>query len=244
LATSAADIAMTSVSAASPATIAIDEGFPGPHYPSRAERAADASIHGAGLVLAGAGAAALLVMSLAKGGWGLEGATALYAGCMLATFICSAVYNLARTAATRLAWRRVDHAAIFLMIAGSYTPFTSLRLDPPWSIAATGAIWLIAIAAALGKLFLPGVSRRIWLVAYLALGWAGVAALQQMLDGVSRAALILIAIGGAIYTLGVAFYASTRLPFRRAIWHGLVLVAAGVHYAAVVVGVVYASARA
>ena len=136
--------------------------------------------------------------------------------------------------------RKLDHGAIFLLIAGTYTPFTTVRFDGAWAISMTTIVWALALLGAAGKLFLPGVGRRVWLVFYIALGWMVFAALEPMLEGVPLAGLILLAIGGALYTIGVPFYAWERLPFRRAIWHGFVIAAAGVHYAAVLTGVVFA----
>jgi hemolysin III len=88
---------------------------------------------------------------------------------------------------------------------------------------------------------LPGLSKKIWILLYLALGWIVVIALKPFVAGVSLAALILTAVGGGIYTLGVLLYLWRALPFRRAIWHGSVLAASGTHYAAILVGVVLAA---
>ena len=99
---------------------------------------------------------------------------------------------------------------------------------------------MAAIVGAAGKLFLPGVSKKIWIAFYVALGWLVVAAAGPMLEGVPLAGLILLAVGGLLYTVGIPFYVWERLPFRRAIWHGFVMAAAGVHYAAVLTGVVFA----
>jgi hemolysin III len=84
------------------------------------------------------------------------------------------------------------------------------------------------------------VSKKIWLIFYIGMGWLSVAALGPLLEGVPLAGLILLAIGGALYTIGIPFYVWEKLPFRRAIWHSFVMAAAGVHYAAVLTGVVFA----
>ncbi|MGH7022561.1 MAG: PAQR family membrane homeostasis protein TrhA, partial [Caulobacteraceae bacterium] len=131
-----------------------------------------------------------------------------------------------------------DHAAIFLMIAGSYTPFTTQSLTGVWAWGMTGAVWGLALAGAAAKLFLPGLARGFWVALYLGLGWAAVVALKPLLGAVSLAALILLAAGGLIYSLGVIVYVRRTLKFRRAIWHGFVVVAAAVQYAAVLLGVV------
>jgi hemolysin III len=210
------------------------------HYLNRAERIADGWVHAVGLVAAAVGAAALVGMSAWQGGAGQAGAVFIYALCLLLMLAISAVYNLADKSRARGLMRRLDHAAIFIMIAGSYTPFTTQRFEGAWAIGMTAAVWAVALAGAAGKLFLPGVSKRFWLGVYILLGWMVVIAFQPLLRDVSLAAVILLAVGGAIYTLGVSIYVLERLPFRRAIWHGFVLVAAGTHYAAVMTGVVFA----
>jgi hemolysin III len=102
----------------------------------------------------------------------------------------------------------------------------------------TAAVWILALAGAGGKLFLPGLAKGFWVVLYLALGWVVVVALRPMLAGVSLAAMILLLAGGLVYSLGVIVYLRESLPFRRAIWHGFVLAAATTHYTAILTGVV------
>jgi len=152
-------------------------------------------------------------------------------------FLASAAYNLA-SPRRRPLLRRLDHAAIFLMIAGSYTPFTTQRLTGAWAWGMTAAVWTLALAGAAGKLFLPGLGKGFWVVLYLALGWVALIAVRPLLADVSILALALLAAGGLIYSLGVIVYLRKTLPFRRAIWHGFVVAAAATQYAAVLTGVV------
>ena len=210
-----------------------------PHYLRPRERTADAWIHAAGLTASVIGGAVLLIVSLIQHRPGQSAAVAVYTGCVIAMFACSAAYNFA-SPRHRPLLRRFDHAAIFLMIAGSYTPFTTQSLTGAWAIAMTALVWTLALAGAAAKLFLPGLARGFWIGLYLALGWVVLAALKPLLAALSLAALILLAAGGVIYSLGVIVYARRGLPFRRAIWHGFVLAAAGVQYAAVLIGVVLA----
>jgi len=211
---------------------------PTAHYPTPAERSADRWVHVIGLVCAAAGAPLLVGLALAQGGLWRASSTLVYALCLIAMLTASAAYNLATRPVWQRRLRRLDHAAIFLMIAGSYTPFTTQRFEGAWPIAMTIAVWAIALIAAAGKLFLPGVSKRLWLVVYLLLGWMVIGAIEPLMAGVRPVSLILLATGGAIYTLGVIAYAAPRLPFRRALCHGAVLAAAGAHYAAIMTGVV------
>lgn len=216
---------------------------PAAHYPSAAERTADAWVHILGLAAGAIGGAILLVLALLRGGLGQASAILVYALCLMAMLICSAVYNLARNARSQAFWRRVDHACIFLMIAGSYTPFTTQRFDGVWAIGMTSAVWVVALIGAGGKLFLPRIASRFWIFLYVALGWLSLAAIQPFLAGVSMTALILVAIGGVIYTAGVPIYMAAKMPFRRAVWHGFVLAAACVQYCGIMSGVVFGEAR-
>jgi hypothetical protein len=106
----------------------------------------------------------------------------------------------------------------------------------------TTAVWTVATDRRAAKLFLPGLDKRFWVGLYLALGWLVLVAIKPMINGMGWVALLLLAIGGVIYSTGTVFYLMKRLKFRRAIWHGHVIGGAGLHYAAVLVGVVLARA--
>lgn len=211
------------------------------HYRTSAERGVDRVIHFLGVVTASIAGVVLLGLSIWQGGIGQVSAVTVYALCWIAMLTASMLYNLARRPERQRVLRRFDHAAIFLMIAGSYTPFTTQRLDGWWAIGMTAAVWAIALACAAAKLFAPGLSKKVWVVAYLLLGWIALAAVGEFVEGLSPLALWLVVAGGVIYSVGVAFYIWERLPFRRAIWHGFVLAASAVHYVAILIGVVLAA---
>ena len=208
-----------------------------PHYPRPIERSADRWVHMIGLTGGAIGGLTLLGLSLGLGRMRQAAAVGLYVACLLLMFLASAAYNLA-SPRRRPLLRRFDHAAIFLMIAGSYTPFTTQRLTGAWAWGMTGAVWTLALGAAAGKLFAPGLGKRFWVALYLALGWIAVVAIKPLMAGVSAVALILLLAGGLVYSLGVIVYLNKSLPFRRAIWHGFVTVAAATHFAAILTGVV------
>jgi hemolysin III len=210
------------------------------HYPTRLEKLVDGWLHGVALGLFTLAVFAALGLAIWQGGLGMASAVAVYAICVITMLGCSMAYNLAENHKRRSLLRRFDHAAIFLMIAGTYTPFTTLRFDGAWAISMTTIVWALALIGAAGKLFLPGLAKRIWIVFYVVMGWLVLAAMGPLVEGVPIAGVILLAIGGALYTLGVPFYVWEKLPFRRAIWHAFVIAAAGVHYAAVLTGVVFA----
>jgi hemolysin III len=210
------------------------------HYPSRLEKLVDGWVHGVALGVFTLAVFAALGLAIWQGGLGMATAVAVYAVCVLTMIGCSMAYNLAENHKRKSLLRRFDHAAIFLMIAGTYTPFTAIRFDGAWAISMTTIIWVLAFVGAAGKLFFPTVGKHIWTVFYVVMGWLIVVAAGPMLEDVPLAGVILLFIGGVIYTVGVPFYVSEKLPFRRAIWHGFVMAAAGVHYAAVLTGVVFA----
>jgi hemolysin III len=220
--------------------MSLSDLIPQVHYPTRLEKLVDGWVHGVALGVFTLAVFAALGLAIWQGGLGMATAIAVYAVCVLTMIGCSMAYNLAENSKRKSLLRRMDHAAIFLMIAGTYTPFTTIRFDGAWAISMTTIIWVLAFVGAAGKLFFPTVGKHIWTVFYVVMGWLIVVAAGPMLEDVPLAGVILLFIGGVIYTVGVPFYVSEKLPFRRAIWHGFVMAAAAVHYAAVLTGVVFA----
>lgn len=213
------------------------------HYPNRAEKLADGLVHGVAIAAAAAGGAALLALSLMSGrsGVGLAAATGLYSLCLIAMLGCSAAYNLTRSEAARPLLRRLDEAAIFLMIAGSYTPFTTQRFSGPWAVGMTALVWSVALLGVAGKILFVRLPEKLWTLVYVAFGWLVLIAVRPLVQGVPLTALVLLVAGGLLYTTGTLVLHSERLPFRRAIWHGFVVAAAATHYVAIFTGVVLAA---
>lgn len=209
------------------------------HYRA-GEFAADRFVHLIGVLAGALGSAALLGIAAAVADPRIFAATLVYCVCLLAMLAGSAAYNLAADGPRRRFLRRLDHAAIFLMIAGTYTPFTTFRLHGVWAIGMTGAVWSGVVGGAVVKLICPRHVERVSLVAYLALGWMILVGIRPMLGAVDVPTLVLIGIGGALYSIGVGLHLWRGLPFHDAIWHSLVLGAAGCHYAAILHGVVLA----
>ena len=197
-------------------------------------------MHVVGLTLALVGGVVLLAMAVRAGSITAVVGVSIYAAGLVAMLAFSTAYNFAK-AAYRPTLRRLDHAGIFLMIAGSYTPFTIHTLKGGWAWGMTIAVWSIASAGALIKVFRPDIDRRFSIGLYLALGWLVVVALKPMIDNVTWLALLLLVAGGVLYSTGVIFYVNKRLKFSRAIWHGHVVAAAATHWTAVLLGVVLAT---
>jgi hemolysin III len=200
----------------------------------------DRLIHLIGISLGIIGALALLSIA-ARAGAPIFVACLVYAASLIAMLVSSAAYHLARSSARRAFLRRLDHAAIFLLIAGTYTPFTICRLHGGWAIGMTVAVWSGALAGVAIKLFSPhrmvGVSTAI----YLALGWIVIVGIKPFIAVLDPMTLALLALGGIVYSVGAPIHHWRSLRFHNAAWHAMVLIAAACHYAAIVHGVVLAS---
>ena len=145
---------------------------------------------------------------------------------------CSAVYHVWRSCRRRDWLRRLDHAAIFVMIAGTYTPLV-LRLPQGWALGLTIGVWTAAVVGVVAKLFQPRRIEALSVALYLVLGWVGVIAVEPLLAAIDPATLILLLVGGVVYSAGVVFHLAAHWRYARALWHGSVVIAATIHYAAI-----------
>jgi hemolysin III len=207
------------------------------HYQDRQARLADLIVHLTGLALALVGGGMLLGLAIGFGHIGRLAAAAIYAAGLVVMLALSTAYNFAPARYQPLL-RRFDHAGIFLMIAGCYTPFTTQHLTGSWAIWMTAAVWSVALFGVLAKLFMPGLAKGFWIAVYLALGWLMVIAIQPLFESLGLAPLILMGVGGLLYSVGVGFYTRKTMRFRREIWHGHVVAAAAVHWVAVLLAVI------
>jgi hemolysin III len=208
----------------------------------RWEMRVDGTIHVAAIIAALVGATILILMADHRAGAREVAAVSIYSCGLLAMFGCSAAYNLARFTRHGNWLRGLDQSAIFLMIAGTYTPFTVIDLNGAWSWSFTSAVWSLAIVGVLLRLLHYRLFARLSVGLYLALGWCGLVAIFPLFRELHVATLILLLIGGALYTIGIVFHLWERLPFQTAIWHLFVVAAAAVHFAAVTVSVATAGA--
>jgi len=207
-----------------------------------AELKADLAVHSIGTLAGVAAVIVLLDVTIRNHGNPHFAAILIYAVGLLAMLGFSAAYNLTRPSRWKEALRRCDHGAIFLMIAGTYTPFVASIADPRWRWGLMSIIWLIALAGLVIKLAFPGRLERRSVLVYLGLGWIALIALQPLFASLAASTILLLAAGGVLYTIGVAFHLWERLRFHNSIWHALVVIAAGAHYCAVLFGIALASA--
>jgi hemolysin III len=197
------------------------------------EFAADRWIHVLGMSLGIIGAATLLARMATGADRGEAMAIVAYVVGLLSMLGCSAAYNFTPRSRARPLLRRFDQAAIFLMIAGTYTPFTTRSLAGGWAVALTGFIWIAALLGVAASLSLPRGLERLSIGTYLLLGWIMLAAYGPLTAGLDPLTIDLLAAGGVLYTVGVGIHVWRALPYHNAIWHGLIVVAACCHYAAI-----------
>lgn len=203
------------------------------HY-SRAEIIADGIVHAVGIVLAIAAGSALLSLSAFHADPGEYVAAIFYVASLLTVLSISLAYNLWPHTPAKWILRRFDHAAIYLLIAATYTPFLAQLADPSMAGRMIAMVWAFAAAGIAIKVFLPGRFDRLAVIFYLAIGWSGVVIARPLLDTLPPATLGLILAGGVVYSSGVVFFAWRGLRFQNAIWHGFVVTGAGLHFAAVI----------
>ncbi len=209
---------------------------------SAGERLADAMVHGVGISAAIAGSAYLILSSLAQDSSGKLFAVVVYVTGMIAMFIASAAYNLHYGTRWRGALRRCDHAAIFLMIAGTYTPFTTQLHAGMAAIGLTASIWTMSLAGVVMKFRAAELFEKYGESIYLGLGWSSLLVMAPLAGDLKASSLSAVVIGGALYSIGVIFHRWERLKFQNAIWHLFVLCAAMAHYVAILDAVVLPSA--
>ncbi len=202
------------------------------------EERANMLTHGLGVALSVAGLAVLVTLASVRGDAWRVTATAIFGATLVLLYTSSTLYHGVRNEGTKRLLRKFDHAAIFLLIAGTYTPFLLVNLRGPWGWSLFGVIWALAVAGMVLKFWFAGRFRVASTLLYLGMGWLVLIALRPMLQAVPVSALWLLLAGGLSYTLGTVFYLWKRLPYHHAIWHLFVLGGSGCHFFAVLVAVI------
>ena len=202
-------------------------------YPaySRAERIADGTVHAIGLTLAVTGAVLLIATTVGRG-TGLTLGVTVYAAALIATFLASACYHMTPWEPIRPALRRIDHAAIYLKIAGTYTPLVVL-LGTGFAYGVLGLVWALALVGVVAKVAFWRTPGRFGPALYLAMGWLAVALAWPLATTLPAGVLALVVAGGLTYSAGVVFYTWESLRFSNAVWHGFVVAASACFFAAI-----------
>jgi hemolysin III len=200
---------------------------------TRAERIVDGIIHVVGLVFAVSAGSILLALAFFRTNSGEYVAAVIYVMSLLTVLSISLAYNQWPLTPVKWVLRRVDHSAIYLLIAGTYTPFLVQLPDDGLAKVALSAVWLAAAAGVAVKILFPGRYDRLAVGFYLATGWSGIVMANELQAALPASTLALLGAGGVVYTIGVIFYTWRSLKFQTAVWHCFVVVGAGLHCSAV-----------
>ena len=186
--------------------------------------------HLVGAVLAVAGAAALITSASLKGDpWRIVGFS-VYGAMLVALYLASTLYHALRGRA-KAVFHKLDHCSIYLLIAGSYTPFALVSLQGPWGWSLLGVVWALAALGIVQEIWLASGTRALSLVIYVLMGWLALVAVVPLWQALGPAGFAWLATGGALYTLGIAFYANDhRLRHAHGIWHLFVLGGSTCHF--------------
>lgn len=203
------------------------------HEHHRREELWNAWTHGLGATAALAAGAVLVALVARHGdGWQLTGAI-VFATSLLLLYVASTLYHAIHHPVVKGRLKVFDHCAIYVLIAGTYTPFTLIGLRGSWGWWLFAAIWALAFAGVVFKLFYTGRFRRVSTLLYIAMGWLVIVAIKPLLAALDGWTLGWLIAGGAFYTLGTAFYHRPSLRYSHAIWHLFVIAGSVSHYVAV-----------
>lgn len=194
---------------------------------------ASAVTHGLGaLASVGAGAALITLAALEADGWHLVG-TSVFVGALVLVYTASTLYHAVPISRAK-AWLRIfDHCAIYVLIAGTYTPFLLVPLRGGWGWSLFGIIWGLALAGVVFKLFFTGRFKLLTTLVYIGMGWLVLVAIRPLMASLPPSSLAWLVAGGVSYTAGTIFYMSKRIPYTHAIWHLFVLGGSVCHFVAV-----------
>lgn len=197
------------------------------------EELANSITHGLGTLLALAGLAVLTVFAVRHGQAAHVAVSTVFGLALVLCFTTSTLYHAIPHERVRHMLRAFDHSAIFVLIAGTYTPFMAINLAGPLGWSMLAAIWAAAVAGIALRLVLKGRRHGVVVACYLAMGWSALLVLRPLIASVARGGLVLIVAGGLAYTIGVGFYRWRSLPYGHAIWHVFVLAGSAAHFFAV-----------
>lgn len=197
------------------------------------EETAHAVTHGVGAVLGLLGLVLLVVWSARFGDVWQVTSTAIFGTTLVLLYSASTLYHAVRREELKRVLQKFDHAAIFLLIAGTYTPFALVTLRGPWGWSLFGIVWVLAVAGVALKFWFAGRFNVVSTIVYLAMGWLVLVALKPLIAALPAGGLALLLAGGACYSLGTIFYLWKRLPYHHAVWHLWVLAGSACHWAAV-----------
>ncbi len=210
---------------------------PGTVY-SLGEEIANSVTHGVGMLLALAGLTLLVVFAALRGtAWHVV-ACAVYGTTLVLMFATSTLYHSLPWPRTKAVLKVLDHSCIYLLIAGTYTPFLLVSMRGPWGWSLFGVIWGLALAGVAFKTFSAGRYKLVSTLIYIGMGWMVIVALQPFCQSLPRGGLLWLLAGGLLYTAGTVFYLVRRIPYNHAIWHAFVLAGSLCHFFSVMLYVI------
>lgn len=199
-----------------------------------AEKVADGVVHILGLIVAIAAGSVLLAFAIIETAPEAVPALAVYIGSLVAVLGVSMAYNLWPVSPIKMWLARLDQAAIFLFIAGTYTPFLAVLGGTTAGVLMTTFVWGASLIGVALKLIVPERFGRLAIALYLAIGWSGILVFQSLAQTLPDSTLWLLLAGGVTYSLGIIFHLWERLKFQNALWHVFVVVGASLHLWAVI----------
>ena len=201
---------------------------------SLAEEIANSISHGIGCIFGIVGLVLLLTQAVEMRADTIAITSySLYGGSMILLFLASTLYHAIPHQKAKYWLKKFDHCAIYLLIAGTYTPFLLVGLKSPLAQGLMVVIWSLALAGIIFKLTIAHRFKVLSLITYLSMGWLSLVVIYQLASKLSAGGVWLLAAGGIVYSLGVIFYVSRRIPYNHAIWHGFVLGGSVLHFCAI-----------
>ena len=196
------------------------------------EEIANSVTHGVGAALSVAGLVVLVVIAALRGTALQVLACAVYGATLVLLYLSSTLYHALTNGRAKRVFRILDHASIYLLIAGTYTPFTLVALRGAWGWSLFGVVWALAVAGVVLKCFFTGRFHALSTTVYVLMGWLAVVAIRPLLGAIPWPGFLWLLAGGLLYTLGVVFFASRR-RYAHAVWHLFVLAGSACHFLAV-----------
>jgi hemolysin III len=203
-----------------------------PRY-SLGEEIANSVTHGIGAGLSVAGLTVLVVLAAIYGDVWRIVSFSIYGSTMIMVYLSSTLYHSFQHPQVKRILRIIDHASIYLLIAGTYTPFLLVSMRGAWGWTLLVIVWGLALLGVGFKAIFTHRFQKLSLLAYILMGWLSVIVLKEALVSIPVGGLLLVAIGGVIYTVGIIFYIWKKLPYNHAIWHLFVLGGSMCHYFAI-----------
>jgi hemolysin III len=201
--------------------------------PTLGEEIANSVTHGVGLLVGLAGAVLLVIVAAGRHDWTVLVCDSVYATTLLAVYSASTIYHALPRRGAKTVFQIIDRSAIYLLIAGTYTPFALLNLRGPWGYTLAAVEWALATVGIVGTAVAPAKMLRIAVPLYAVMGWLIVVAPGPLLVHVARPGLALLVAGGVLYTIGIAFFAFDRVPYFHMVWHLFVIGGSICHYLAI-----------